>query len=361
MIYRLVLENFKHRPVRTLLSAIAIGVQVTMILTLAGVSRGYLGDIAQRSRGTGADIIVRPPDSSIIGFSGNMPEGIVKIIRAMPHVTLAYGTFIQPVGNLDYITGISLPEFNAMSGGFHYMEGGPFTNPDDIVVDQVYAQQHHLQAGSRIDLGHQWRVSGVVESGKLSRVFAQIGVLQDLFAGHNMVTTVYVKVDDPKSTQMVIEALHQKLNTYKIYSMDELASLYSVDNIPLLKDFIGVVIGIAVIVGLLVVLLTMYTAVLERTREIGILKALGASPGYIMGMLMRESALLAVAGTIVGILMSYGTRELMRVFVPSMTQIIVPDWWPYAGLIALFGALVGSIYPGTKAARQDAIEALSYE
>ncbi len=92
-------------------------------------------------------------------------------------------------------------------------------------------------------------------------------------------------------------------------------SLVSVDSIPLLKNFTHVVIGLAVIVGFLVVFLSMYTAVLERTREIGILKALGASPGYILGMLLRETTLLAVAGSIAGILMSYGTRWLMHVFV----------------------------------------------
>jgi putative ABC transport system permease protein len=105
----------------------------------------------------------------------------------------------------------------------------------------------------------------------------------------------------------------------------------------------------------------MYTAVLERTREIGILKALGASPGYILGILLRETTLLAIAGTVAGILMSYGTRALMRALVPTMPQAIVPDWWPWAALISLLGSLIGASYPGLKAARQDAIEALAYD
>ncbi len=115
------------------------------------------------------------------------------------------------------------------------------------------------------------------------------------------------------------------------------------------------------IVGFLVVFLSMYTAVLERTREIGILKALGASPGYIMEILLRETFLLAVAGAIAGILMSYGTQSIMHVFVPTMPMVIVHSWWPWAALIALSGSMIGAIYPGLKAARQDAIEALSYD
>jgi putative ABC transport system permease protein len=361
LVYRIVLENFKHRPVRTLLSAIAIGVQVTMILTLVGVSYGMLHDVAERSRGTGADILVRPPGSSIIGFSGNMPEKIVDVVRREPHVALATGTLVQSIGNLDSITGIRLDEFNAMSGGFRYLEGGPFTGPNDLVIDEVFARARHLHAGSTIDLGRQWRVAGVVEPGKLSRMFAQIEPLQEMYSAKDKVTIIYVKADDPANVPAALESLKQKLQDYKIYTVDEFVSLISVDNIPLLKRFIAVVIGLAVTVGFLVVFLSMYTAVLERTREIGILKALGASPGYILGILLRETLLLAVAGTVAGIIMTYGTRNLMGAFAPTMTTEIVYEWWPWAGVIALVGSLVGAIYPGLKAARQDAIEALAYD
>ena len=98
-----------------------------MILTLVGVSHGVLDDIAARSRGTGADIMVRPPGSSVLGFSGsNMPEEVVSVVRQTPHVTLATGTSVQSIGNFDSITGVHLDEFNAMSGGFRYLSGGPF-------------------------------------------------------------------------------------------------------------------------------------------------------------------------------------------------------------------------------------------
>lgn len=156
-------------------------------------------------------------------------------------------------------------------------------------------------------------------------------------------------------------ALKARLEDYKIFSVDEFVSLISVDSIPILKRFTNVVIGLAVIVGFLVVFLSMYTAVLERTREIGILKALGASPGYIMSILLRETLVLAVAGAIAGILMSYGTRWIMKVFVPTMPMLIVYSWWPWAVIIALSGSLIGAIYPGLKASRQDAIEALAYD
>ena len=137
--------------------------------------------------------------------------------------------------------------------------------------------------------------------------------------------------------------------------MEDYTSLFSANNIPMLTDFIWVVVGVGVLVGFLVVFLSMYTAVLERTREIGVLKALGASPGYILNILLRETILLAIAGSILGVLLSYVTRFVIRDVVHSaLIQAI-------AAAIAIVGAILGSLYPGFKAARQDAIEALAYD
>lgn len=332
-----------------------------MILTLVGVSQGVLGDIAARSRGTGADILVRPPGSAILGFSGDMPQGIVNLVRMQPHVVLATGTKVQSIGNFDSISGINIGEFNAMSGGLKYLKGGPFQGPDELLVDDVYADAHKTQVGSSLDLGFKWRIAGIVQSGKLSHLFAPLDSLQEKYSAPGKVSVVYVKLDDRKNTQAVIEQLQTALTDYRIYSVDQYVSLVSVDSVPILKTFTNVVVGVAVIVGFLIVFLSMYTAVLERTREIGILKALGASPGYIMAILMRETFVLAVAGAIAGVLMSYGTRWIMNTFVPTMPMLIVHAWWPWAALIALTGSMIGAIYPGLKAAKQDAIEALAYD
>jgi putative ABC transport system permease protein len=366
LIYRLVWENLKHRPVRTFLSAIFIGISVTLILTIVGLSRGVLDDIQQRARGTGADVVIRPPSSAVLGFTGNMKGGekLEAIARQRPHVTLTTGTLVQSIGNFQSITGINLKEFDAMSGGFNYREGGPFQRPDDLMVDDSYARSKKLQVGGELDTGNgkKWHICAIVEPGKLSQLFAQIDQLQEMYSATGEFSAIYVKVDQPANIPGVKEDLKEQLDGYQVYTMEELIGLISVDNVSLVKGFTQVVIGVAVIVGFLVVLLTMYTAVLERTREIGILKALGASPGYILGILMREAILLGVCGSLVGIAMAFGSRYLIYRFAPPfLSQMIVPDWWLKAGAISLLGAALGAIYPGLKAARQDAIEALSYD
>jgi putative ABC transport system permease protein len=360
---KLVVENLKHRPIRTLLTIVMISIQVTLVLTLVGLSNGMLEDQARRARGVGADIMVRAPSSSVLAFSANMPAQIMPVVEKEPHVITVTGVLTQGTGGFSYVTGIDLAQFNKLSGGFHFLEGGPFQHPDDVMVDSYYASEHKLHVGDRIQsLNRSWRVCGIYEAGTLTRIVVPLDTLQDLTANIGKITMVYVKLDDPVRTNEVIESLRAKLKDYQIYSMEEYTSLFSVANVPMLKEFIWVVIGLGVLVGFLVVFLSMYTAVLERTREIGVLKALGASPGYVLNILMRETTLLALAGSVLGILLSYVTRFVITGLVPgTLIQAIVPNWWPIAAGIALAGALLGAIYPGLKAARQDAVEALSYE
>jgi putative ABC transport system permease protein len=364
LINKLVFANLRHRPVRTLLSLVAIGVEVTMMLTLVGLSNGMLEDAAKRATGVGGDILVRASGTSLMSLSTcTMPETRLARFRELPHVKLTLGTVVVSTSGLNTNTGIDMDEFNAMSGGFKYLRGGPFQGPRDVIVDEFYARQNKVTVGSTLKLNNQdWRVCGVVEPGKLSHVFVPRKTLQDVGSCNGKLNMIFLKLDNPANTDKVIASLKELLPGDPVFSMAELTSLYSVENVPGLSAFIGVIIGLSIVVGFLVVFLSMYTAVLERTREVGILKALGASPGYILNIVFRETTILALAGSIFGILLTYGTRWAIMTLVPAaLTQKIVPHWWPIAAGIAVAGALLGALYPAWKAARQDAIEALSYE
>ncbi|MEX2304419.1 MAG: FtsX-like permease family protein, partial [Bryobacterales bacterium] len=364
LLYRIVSANLLHRLTRTLLSGVAIGLGVTMILALVGLSHGMLDEQRNRARGAGADLLVLPPGMSAIGLSSApMPEKLVDVIRNEDHVILATGAVIQPLGGVKRVTGIDLRMFEQMSGGFRFLAGGPFQGPHDAIIDEYYARQENLSVGDSLDfLDHQWRVCGIVEPGKMARVLLPIHTLQELIGATDRITMVYAKLDDPAHGDAVIATLKQKLPGYQVYSIDEFVSQFSVNHLPELQAFIGVIIALSVGFGFLIIFLTMHTAVLERTREIGILKSLGASPGYILRILISEAMALAVLGTVLGIAASFGTRELIRLFIPaSMQQSIVLEWWLIAAGITLCGALLGVLYPAYKAARQDVLESLSYD
>jgi putative ABC transport system permease protein len=361
---RFIVSNVVRRPIRTFLSVLAIAIQVTMILTLVGVSYGTLDGTARRARGVGADILIRPPGSSIIGLSSApMSDRLVPMLASQPGVTMATGTVIQPLEGLDTVTGLDLDQFSRMSGGFHYLEGGPFQKDDDMLVDEFYAREKHLHAGDTVHLlGHDWRLAGVFESGKLARICVRLPVLQELTGNPHRLSQIYFKVKDPSHAQDVVNEIKKKLPGYPIYTMEEFTSLLSISSVSLLRNFIAVVMGIAVIVGFIVVSMAMYTAVLERTREIGILKSLGASSRLILSLLLKETLLLALAGTGIGIALTYLVQWSMEHVVHSgLTDETVFLWWPLAGAIAITGALLGTVAPAVKAVRQDVTEALSYE
>jgi putative ABC transport system permease protein len=365
LINRLVVENLKDRKLRTLLSALSIGFQVTMILAVVGLSRGMLEDSKARARGVNADIWVKPPGASAISLSNaSMPEKMLdQYFLKQPHVTRAAGTLVILIGGISTVSGVDLPQFVALSGNFRYLQGGPFQGPDDIIIDQWYAQQQKKRAGDTVRiLNHDWHVCGVVEPGKLSRLFVPLRTLQDLTGNTGKISQAYLKLDDPSRAGEVVASLKKTLPDYSVYTIDELVSLFSVSNVPGLQAFIYVIITLSIVIGFIVVWLTMYTAVLERTREIGILKALGAAPRDILNILLRETMVLALVGWTCGVLLSFGANAAINRLVRAYLQsVIVYDWWPTVLGIAILASLLGAAYPGLRAARQDAIEALAYE
>jgi putative ABC transport system permease protein len=350
---------------RTLLSVLLIGVPVTLILSLVGVSEGLSVDAQNRSRAIGADVVVRGSQAaSAVTYSGApLLEGYVRKIQEQPHVVLATGVIVHPMDFPLNMMGVDTAQFNAMSGGFTYLEGGPLQGPYDILLDKLYAAQQKKHVGDTINLlHHDWRVAGVIEPGKLARAVVPKATLQELDSAPGKVTVIYVKIEDPHRADEMAQRLSELLPGLQINTMEFYTSQFAVNNVASVRVFRYVVIGIGVVIGFAVVCLTMYMAVLQRTREIGILKSLGGSKGFILRIMLTEAAGLGIGGTIVGILLSYGARWAISTFVPaSFPMIIVQAWWAKAFLITMAGALLGALYPGLSAARHDPIEALAYE
>jgi putative ABC transport system permease protein len=261
------------------------------------------------------------------------------------------------------VTGIDLERFAAMSGGFHYLQGGPFRAPDDMIIDQYYAAEKRVRAGDTVNLlNRRWHICGVIEGGQLSHIFVELPELQALDSSDSKVNQIDLKLDNPANAEAVKQSLKKKMPEYPIYTVEEFTSLLSVNSIPSLHEFTLVVVGIGVVISAVVVWMSMYMAVLMRTREIGILKSLGGSNNFILGIVVLEALLLAAGGTALGILMSFGAQWLIRTLVPASYQMaIVPTWWPIALGIMLASAALGALYPGVRAARHDPIEALAYE
>lgn len=350
-----------------MLSTLLISVSVTLILTLVGLSFGLSEESQNRQSGVGADIVIRGSTaSSVISFSpASIPEGAIKKIEEQPHVKMATATIMHPIEFPLVATGVDLPKFNAMSGGFTYLEGGPLRNPGDILIDKSLAQQKDKHAGNTISLTNlagDWHIAGVIDTGKLTRVAVSLKELQKLDDVEGKVAQIYVKLDDPVNTAAVIQELKKLMPSYDIKSMQDYLDAFSITAIKGVKPFLTVMIGVGVFSGFITVWLSMYMVVLQRTREIGILKSLGASKAFIMGIIEMEALIIGFTGTIVGILLSFVVYWFISHFVPaSIPMLIKPMWWPIAAIIALIASALGALYPGLSAARHDPIEALAYE
>jgi putative ABC transport system permease protein len=367
---KLIFANLIHRPLRSIISVLAVAIEVVMILSIVAIFMGMLNDQKQRTNGIGADLVVSPSNASFMnGMSGApMPAKLAGFLRTLPHVAVA-SPVIQNFSmgdSLEILYGVDYRSFDALKP-FTFLAGGPFQGPYDVIVDDVWARTgggHHVGETITIQsLHHQFRICGIVESGRGGRRLVPIDTLAALTGQDGKASIIYIKSDNPANENAIRQEIQSTpgLQGYRVQSMEDIISMYTPSRFPGFNLALNVVITIAVIVGFLVIFQSMYTAVLERTREIGILKSMGASKLTVVGVVLRECAVLATAGVLVGIVSTFGVRLLLQVQFPSFSFELTGAWIVYGALIAFGGALCGALYPAWMAARKDPIDALAYE
>jgi putative ABC transport system permease protein len=291
---------------------------------------------------------------------------VADILSRLPHVVKAAPviTHVSTAGTLEIITGIDLKSYEGLSGGFQYLAGGPFQGPNDAIVDDLFAQAKQAKVGDTIDvLNTPFRICGIVEHGKGGRKFLPLSTMQDLTGARDKANTIYLKLDDPANADAVVNEIKQVpgMERYVASSMATYLSMMTPTKYPYLSTFLRVVIWISVVIGVLVIFQAMYAAVMERTREIGILKSMGASKAYIVNVVLRETVLLALGGIVLGVAFSLTARAVLAHKLPLLQVIVSKGWIARATLIAIASALAGALYPAFKAAQKDPIDALAYE
>jgi putative ABC transport system permease protein len=367
MMNKMVVANLAHRPTRSLVTMSAIALEVTMILMVVALFYGLLNGSKESQLGVGADIMLTPPSSAaMVGMSGSpIPVKVGNILQRIPHVTVAapvIWAFSQKP--LEIVYGIDLATYDTLPPSFRYLSGGPFQGPKDVIVDDYFSGMNHKKVGDTIEvLNNPFRICGIVPHGKGGRKFLRLDTMQELIGAEGRASGFYIKLDDPANlgaTTAAIQAV-PGMERYAVRSMAEYLSMMTPDNLPGFDLAIRIVIGVAVVVGFLVIFQSMYTAVMERTREIGILKSIGASKWYIVNVILRETLLLTFVGVVAGIVISMVTRRVIMFEKPVLRLFWSNAWVLRATVIAITGALAGALYPAFKAAQRDPIDALAYE
>lgn len=355
--------SISSRPLRSFLSVIAIAIQVILVLMIVGLTSGVVSEWGKRVEGVGADILVQPPNSSIFfAFSSAvMQESLGDQIASLSGVDeVAPTVILTEPKSLVMIYGIDYQRFNALSKGFLFLDGRPFEGPDEVIADDIIARTRHLKVADQVTLlNHTFTVSGIVAHGKGARFFIPIRTAQEIAGAEHRVSMFYVRSKgDTEATRLQIAKL---LPQSSIRSLAEYVSLMNSSNLPQLRPFTRTMVALGIVISFIVVLLNMHTLVMERTREIGVLKALGFSRFDIIRMLLTETFILALFGTFLGVGLTFLTQAILKQTNPGLTVLISLSWIFAAITLALIGAAAGALYPALRAATYDPVVALAYE
>jgi putative ABC transport system permease protein len=372
---KLIVGNLIHRPLRSIISALAVAIEVIMILSIAAIMYGILNGSRTQYNGTGMDMIAHPGASTALmnTSSASADVRVAGVLRQLPHVKVVSPVNIKLTlgAAVENVYGIDFNSYNDLRP-FVFLQGGPFQSPFQIIIDDFQAAAGKgLKIGDPVQvLNHTFTVCGIVEHGKGSRKYIPIETMDTLDGNPGKAAVFYLRTDDastPEAKTQIQEDVRKEilstdgLQDWSVQTIDEFLSTLTPEHVPAFNIGLRVVIGIAIVIGFMAIFQSMYTAVMERTREIGILKSMGASNFDIVSVVLRETGLLALVGVILGVAATYALRYTLHSRFPTLSFAVTVGWVVRSVVIALMGALFGALYPALKAARKDPIDALSYE
>ena len=348
----LVTANIRSRPTRTFISVLAVALGVILMLIVGGICSGTLNDYLERTRMVGADFILQPSGSSVFyAFSGaSLP---IKYVDKLTEVRGVKGVLpvLAKFNSADFglVFGVDLASYQKFSGRPRLVAGRESLEGDEAIIDELYAKSHGLSPGMQMTiLNHVFRITGICRSGAVVRVFVPS-------------TAMFIKADEREDVQRIYQRLKASFPGLALVRTSDASLLLQDTSMPGFKEFTFTVILVSMVLSFMVVLLAMYTTIFERTREIGILKSLGASRGFIVGMILKESVMICCLGLIFGIGASVIIRKTIIAAFPTLQVSMSIKDVSFACAMGLVGGALGALYPAYKAARLDPVRALSYE
>ena len=407
------LANILHRKLRSVLSALGIGIGVCMLVTLTGLSRGSLYEIAERTESIDADLIVVPagaksrtPTMAGLALSEKLSAVLEK--RYPARVAKAVPVFIDSLrlaGQDHRFTGIRPGDWDVVAGGRELQQGqlcdkegrfaawldakklepatedengdaiaaslsaaelsDPAHNGLEIVIDSRLAAAGDFSVGQVVNAAnHDWTIVGIVPRGVSTRIYMPLRTAQELFGVGDTTkcTMIFVKLKAlpaGETVSQVAQRMSEELGL-DVLPLSQFRGMLE-QKFGIMFVFVDAVIAIALVIAFLFIMNTLYTMVLQRTREIAILKSCGASGAFILRQVLAESLLLTSIGVAMGLAMSFGAAWAIQTFRPLLTVEISGSWILISLAVAFGGAIVAAIYPAWRAMRVDMVEALSYE
>ncbi len=401
------LANILHHKLRSVLSALGIGIGICMLITLSGLARGSLYEIADRWEAVDAELIAYPEiwGENLTTLSGvGLPDRYAERLRAdhpdiVTHVTPVFLWQMRLGGQNQTVAGVDADSFARLVGGRELTAGRMF-DPDrrfsnwltdllltpagedesnepldiraadlaapahdglELVIDTRLADAGDYRVGQVVQAAnHDFEIVGIVESGGLARVYMPRPAAQFLFGSGDVTKSTLIFVHVAAGVDPAAAARELRRPGVEIVQVRQYRGMLE-SRFGIMFTYVDAVNVIALLIAFLFIMITLYTMVLQQTRQIAILKSGGASNAFLLRQVLVESLLLTAAGLAVGVAMSLGAAWAIEALRPLLTVTITPLWVAIAAGAALAGALLSALYPAWRAAKVDVLETLTLE
>ena len=359
--------NLTQKKTRTLVSILAVGIEIALVIVIVGMTNGTLNSHAKAIENVGGDILFQPPGAS--GFfslsSVFMRQSIANHLSRIPGVKgiapiLVWTT--QKIDNRPHnIFGVQEDDFQPIGRRLQIINGSHFSDASDMIIDRRLAEANNIGLEQKISLlGRNWKIVGICKPNIGAMIYLPLDTLQRDLGQEGKVSLFFIKCTSAEEVEQVADRLTKAFPGYNINILQGYSE-YLAESTLGLKAFNRAITALAIFVSSITILLAMYTAVMERTREIGILKAIGASKLYIIKNIFVEAIIICFIGVLLGYGLSYFSRSLLKIIFPLVNIDITLGWMIAAGILGLIGGAFGSLYPAYRAVSLDPIEALRYE
>lgn len=369
------LKNIQRRKSRTILTTLGIVIGIAAIVSLGSFSQGMMITVTdQLSAMAGKVMIVQEGASMQAGFQGSdITNEQLEMVRELPGADriIPFLFFVPPFGPMSggppqyVVVGMEVQYLEDFIGKQIEMSEGRKMDEGETevaIIGESVPENMDLKVGDFFDFKEiSFEIIGIVEETGVSDVDMGIIVpLSDMEIALDTDTyqLLYAVLEDPNDAEEFADEVESSDESLNALTSTEIARQVSgiIDQVSLFTLGIG---AIAAFVGGLGVLNTMIMAVMERKREIGVMKAIGATKRYIITMIIIESSLLSLIGGLVGLFLGWlGSMGISMATGGFITAVVTPGLALGSLFFAFLLGFLGGLYPAWKAARLDPVDAL---
>ncbi|MFQ6014010.1 MAG: ABC transporter permease [Anaerolineae bacterium] len=363
----MIFKSLLRRKVRSVLTLVGIGIGIAAIIALGAIADGLEAGFTAMLSGSGADLVAIQADAYDMSLAA-VDEEVGRQLSSIPGVAAVAGMIEQEVATDQapyfVLFGYDLREFAIEH--FKIIEGEPLHGPRQVILGKVAAENFDKKVGDSIKFyGSAFRIVGIYKTGSPFEEGAGVISLSDaqaLFTRPHQVTLYQLKLKPRANIEEVRQRIERRFPDLTASQSDQFASTQT--TIQMVRGFAWAIAFIAILIGGVGMMNTILMSVFERTREIGVLRALGWGKGRVMTLIMGESLTLSLLGGLVGAGLGVGMVKALG-SLPATGTLLQGHFsvglFAQGLTVAVVLGAVGGLYPAWRASQLTPIEALRYE